>query len=144
MKHSLKFLAVITVALFFSACTALNADVGKEPVNLIQRTLQSQAVFSPWGSKSYGEKTPYDTITVLTSRNLEGDIVILRWNDAGTDFTTELYRQSSTQGIFKSWEYQNGSVSKSIDQQPSGSFFVSELIEGEDGGSRKEIFTLEQ
>lgn len=131
------------IALFFSACAALNADVDNEPINLIQRTLQSQVVFSPWGSKSYGGKVPYDTITVLTSRNLEGDIVILRWNDAGTNFTTELYRPSSVQCIFKSWESENGSLGKSIDQQPSGAFFVTELIEGEEGGSRKEIFTLE-
>lgn len=130
--------------LFFSACAALNPGVDNEPVNLIQRTFQSQAIFSPWGSKSYGEKAPYDTITVLTSRDLKGDIVILRWNDAGTNFTTELYRPGSTQGIFKSWESENGNLGKSIDQQPSGAFFVSELIEGEGGGSLKEIFTLDQ
>lgn len=143
MNLLFKYSAAITMALLLSACTALSANEAKTPLPLIKKTLQSQVIFSPWNTKGLGESKPYDTITVIASQNLESDIVILRWNDAGTAFTAELYRQSNTNGIFKSWEYQGDDVSKSITQQPGGAFYISELIGGKDGGSRKEVFRLD-
>lgn len=113
------------------------------PVALIQRTLQSSVMFRGWETKSYGDKKPHDTITVITTPDRDGDIIILRWDETRTQFQTELYRQESSPSLMKSWESGIGQIDKSIVQQPGGALHVVERISGPEGGERIEIIKLD-
>lgn len=94
-----------------------------------------------WDSKSFSNRKASDFISVITSDGLSGDIVILRWNDRRSQFKAEVYRPEDKPGR-QSWLFREGDKSKTLNQQPNGEFFVSEIIEGNEGGQRVEVFRL--
>lgn len=120
-------------------CTCASASA---PPKLIQETLQTEVMLRHWNAKSFGERKPHKTISVIAAEGNHGDIVILRWNLEGTGFVAEIYRQQENPWPLLSWEYREAEHAKTINLQPNGEFYMSELVEGVDGGQRVEVFRL--
>lgn len=127
--------------LCFALTIALPACASAPNIPLRQQTLQSELMTRSWHSKSFSVREPAGLISVITSDDLSGDIVILRWDDEKRQFKAEVYRQEDKPGR-QSWLFREGNMSKTLNQQPNGEFFISDIIEGKEGGQRVEVFRL--
>lgn len=136
------------IALLFLAFAPIFASVshagGEQPPSaLVQYTLQSSIMMRGWETKSYGEQKPHDVVTVITTQDLNADIVILRWNADRSRFQTELYHLEERVSWGKSWVSGISEVDKSIVQQPGGQLHVFELVSGPGGGQKVEVIKLD-
>lgn len=131
----------LSIFLNFFLFLVLPACAATPTVPLTQETVQSHFMFRQWDTKSFEERQPLDTLSVVSSKDLSGDVVILRWNREQNMFKTEVYRQENKPGR-RSWLFREEGKSKTLNQQPNGEFFISEIVDGKEGGQRVEVFRL--
>lgn len=141
MTAYLKISFKIFLCFFWLIAIPACSSTPEVEANLRHQTVESELMTRHWDSKSFSTRDPSDFITVITSDDLSGDIVILRWNDKKSQFKAEVYRPEDKPGR-QAWLFREGDKSKTLNQQPNGEFFVSEIIEGKEGGQRVEVFRL--
>lgn len=108
-----------------------------------QYSVEARVFFRPWNTKGFGAQTGTESLTVIASPEEQGDIVILRKNNASAGFTAEVYRPDADVDKPDIWNQIAPEGEKSIVRQPDNSFHLSELVGGKEGGRRIEIFKLD-
>jgi hypothetical protein len=144
----MKNLLAIPLMYIFLGLTACQASTLPtrpiQEIKLISQTLKAEVMFRAWNTKSLTPTGAQSTITVVSTPKQLGEIVILRWNEEQSQFTSEVYKPEDNITPPKNWVYIDGKIEKSISKQPSGAFFISELVSGEKGGRRVERFRLDK
>jgi hypothetical protein len=138
-----KISLLIRAFLFLTLSQAFLACATQPDVPLRQETVQTEIMLRKGDMKSFGGREPHDVISVIASRNLQGAIVILRWDKEKTKFAAEVYEKEDKPGPRSSWLFRENDRSKTLNQQPNGEFYISEVMAGPDGGQRVEAFRLE-
>lgn len=108
-----------------------------------QYSVEARIFFRAWNTKEFGEPIGAASFSVIASPDERGDIVVLRKNEASGGFTAEVYRPDADIEKPDIWTLTFPEDKKSIVKQPDGSFHLSELIDGKEGGRRIEIFKLD-
>lgn len=132
--------AFLALALLLGSMACTSQPTAKNLVTN-QYSVEARVVFRPWNTKGFGEQIGTESLTVIASPEERGDIVILRKKISG-GFTTEIYRPDADVEKPDVWNLTLPEGEKSIVRQPDGSFHLSELVEGKEGGRRIETFKL--
>lgn len=80
-----------------------------------------QGCIRPWNTKEFGKQIGTVPLIVITSPDGNGDMVILRANEASGVFTAEVYQPDTASPNSNSWNPQSPEDRKSILKQPDGS-----------------------
>ena len=139
-KHFKILFLLFAIATLPTACVHKPLQEYSPP--LLKYELQTEIMFRGWDTKNYTDKVPFDKITLITQKGLTSDIVILRWNQPHTKFTTEIYHPEDGDSILKTWVSGVASVKKSVVQQPVNVLHIIERVTGADGGERVEVIKL--
>lgn len=124
----------------FSLPTGACASQGELNAKIFNN-IQLTESFRAWNEKSFGGAAKKCRISVIRSPSPTGEIVLLRWSDDKTDFTTEVYQLDKTDPTATVWRQKNDTQITLVDQQ-DGSFLILQLIPGKNGGQRQERFIL--
>lgn len=132
------FLSVLGVVIFCVACKSLAAEKSPEIFENVQTEITMQA----WQTKGWGKTIGSDTVTIVKSKALRGDVIILRWSEPEGHASVEVYRAVGEEDPVTSWELQSETRQKTLTHQHGEFYMIHELVPGENGGQRKEVFTL--
>ncbi|MBL4761482.1 MAG: hypothetical protein JKY93_02140 [Gammaproteobacteria bacterium] len=132
--RNIKILLVFVMALSPLACAS------KEVADIKLQEIEVDVVLRGWNQKGFGDKISTSTISIITTPDYKGDIVILRMNKNASGFTAEVYKPKPDALNPELWEFVSGDIEKSIVKQPSGNFHLSEMV---DEGVRVEVIDLE-
>jgi|GEM_PF-7069864 len=133
--------SLLALALMLSSI-ACASQTNEKRIVANQYFVKAEVYFQPWSTKEYGKLIGSESLTVITSPDKRGDIVVLRKNPASGGFIAEVYRPDADVENPKSWDLTFPEEQKTIDKQADGSFQLSELIDGKEGGRRFEVFRL--
>jgi hypothetical protein len=121
---------------------ACASQTNERQIVATQHSVDAQVFFRAWSTKEFGEPIESESLTVIASPDEKGDIVVLRKNEGSGGFTAEVYRPDADIEKPRIWNLTHPEGQKSIVRQPDGSFHLSELISGKEGGRRIEAFKL--
>ena len=133
MLKNLKFLLI---TLLLPVCSSASEEIS----NIKLQKIEADVVIRAWDTKGFGDNTGTSTISIITTSNLTGDIVVLRKNVNESGFNAEVYKAKPNAWKPELWEFISGDIEKSIVKQPNGNLHLFETV---DQGLKVEVIDLD-
>lgn len=140
---SLKLLIQTFLLVISSACSA-QGTIDSSNANIeIYNNVKSEISLRPWETIGLGKVIGTESLTVIKTKDGKGEVVVLRWSEDQSEFTTEIYRGDAEVDKHSSWSLVNGgNQQKTLSHQHGDLYMINQLIAGKDGGQKSQVFQL--